>query len=289
MRYPGAGAVRAGAPGERFDRPDDQDTAVRLLIDDALATAPYGVPLKAGWIDAPPGGVIAEARPGLTADVIGQEDIALVPVGELPVLQATHRVAPDAAIVFGETGTVALRCPVRPDEIERTPVRLWETSSFGLTLARAAIQPFYGIQPVAWSAHDDPAAQVVVVEGAEALRPPEAGFAEDLCRAWFILTGRPAVGYVLVVPRSAERGDVAPALETLTALREVGDDRRRDLRRILAEQAAGPMDRLQALFALMGLALEPSDRPSLLMLLQRGHGGGAAPYVRTLDFLESEA
>ena len=36
-----------------------------------------------------------------------------------------------------------------------------------------------------------------VLEGADALRPIEGGFAEDLCRAWFILTALPVVTHIL--------------------------------------------------------------------------------------------
>lgn len=261
---------------------------MRLLIDDALATASFTQPLKAGWLDSPADVVLAVVHPNLTAGDVGPDDIALVPSAEVPALRDTHRVAPDAAVVFGETGTVVMRCPVRPDEIERTPIRLWQTSSFGETLARATLRPFYGITPERWTAEDEDgaAAQVVVVEGPEALRPPEAGFAEDLCRAWLILTAQPAVGHVLVVPKSAERGDLEPALAMVAALRERGTARRREIRRALAAEHALPLDRLNALFAPMRLSLEPTDHPAVLALLHRGHPGGATPPVRTMEFLE---
>ena len=259
---------------------------MRLLIDDALAAASFTQAHKAGWLDSPPDDVSTVVRPNLTAGDVGPEDVALIPSAAIPALRETHRIAPDAAVVFGETGTVAMRCPVRPDAIERTPVRLWGTSSFGEALARATIFPFYGIRPERWTTEDQPAAQAVVVEGPEALRPPEAGFSEDLSRAWFILTGQPAVGHVLVVPKSAERGDLAPALTTVAALREAGVARRRDLRRDLAEAHGLPLDRLNALFAPMRYALDRTDRTALLMLLQRGHTDAGAAAARALEFLE---
>jgi hypothetical protein len=227
-------------------------------------------------------------RPNLTAGDINPNDLALLPTGEVPALRESHRVASDAAIVFGAAGTVSMRCPVRPDEIERTPIRLWQTSSFGETLARATLRPFYGITPERWTAdeNDGTSAQVVIVEGPEALRPPEAGFAEDLCRAWLILTAQPAIGHLLVVPTDAERGDLGPALATFAALRDAGIARRRDIRRALSDEHALPLDRLNALFAPMRHRLEPTDRPVVQMLLQRGHAGGNAPPVPTVAFLE---
>ena len=261
---------------------------MRLLLDDALATAPCVLPLSAGWLETLPSGVTLEVRTGLAAEAIGADDAALVPSGELYVLQATHRVAPDVAVVFADVGTVVLRCPVRPDEVEATPVKLWGTSSFGEVLARATVRPFYGIPPQRWSVSDEPEAQAVVVEGPEALRPPEAGYSEDLSRAWFIMTGEPAVGHVLVVPRAAERGDLAPVFSALTALRETGAVRRRDVRRALVEAHGVPQERVNALHATSRFALDPTDRRSLLMLLQQGHPGGQLPLVRGLDYLEAE-
>lgn len=263
---------------------------MRLLIDDALATATFARPLQDGRLELPAGGIAAIARPNLTAADLEPVDVALLPLGEVPALRDSHRIAPDAAVVFGDTGPVVMRCPVRPDEIERTPIRLWQTSSFGETLARATLRPFYGITPERWTSEDEEGAtaQVVVVEGPEALRPPEAGFAEDLCRAWLILTAQPAVGHVLVVPRAAERGDLEPALAIVAALRERGTASRREIRRSLAEAHGLPLDRLNALFAPMRYRLDQSDRPAVLALLQRGQPGGAAPPIRIVEFLEPE-
>ena len=261
---------------------------IRLFLDDALATAPYVVPLTAGWIEPPAAAVDLQPRPRLTGPDVGAEDAALVPIGEIPSLQQTHRVAPDAAIVFGDVGTVAMRCPVRPDEIEATPVRLWETSGTGRFLARATLQPFYGIKPIRWTSTDDAAAQVVIVEGPEALRVPEAGFAEDLCRAWFILTGESAVGHVLVVPKTAERGDLAPLFAALAELRATGHAKRRDLRQSIVEAHDLPPERVLALFGRMRLTLDPPDRRSLPALLHRGHPGGDLPAVRAMEYLEPE-
>jgi hypothetical protein len=102
------------------------------------------------------------------------------------------------------------------------------------------------------------------------------------------MTGEPAVGHVLVVPRAAERDDLAPVFSALTALREAGLARRRDLRHTVAAADGVPLERVNALHATARLQLDPTDRRSLLMLLQRGHPGDQTPLVRGLDYLEPE-
>lgn len=261
---------------------------MRLLIDDTLATAPFTYPLSAGWVDLRPT-VAVEARPNLPGGDVAPDDLALLPTAEVALLQVSHAVAPDAAVVAGPTGPVSLRTPVRPDEVARGPVRLLDAGGTAELFARATLRPFYGIEPSAWLAGDDPAAaeaQAVVVAGAAALRPPEGGFAEDLCRAWLILTDLPAVTHVLVAPLAAERGDLAPALAALAALREAGQARRREWRPIVAEAAAVPLDRLHPFFAGQRLALAPADRPAVVQLFQRGGRGSAFPPLSDLRFLD---
>ena len=262
----------------------------RLLIHDTLATAPFAYPLTAGW--ALPGeGVIAEVRPELGGADLAADDAALLPAAEAALCQETHLVVPDVAIVADGTGAIALRTPVRPDEVERGPVRLLDVSGTAELLARATLRPFYGIEPTGWvgGEADPAAAQVVVVEGAAALHPPEAGFAEDLCRAWFILTGTPAVTHVLLAPMAADRAALGPVLATLSTLRQAADARRREWRQELATRHDLPRDRLNAFFAAQRLALAAADRRALLLLLQRGGRGSAYPSPAALRFREPAA
>lgn len=256
---------------------------MRLLLHDTLATAPFVHPLTSGWVTPD---IVAEPRPHLPAADVGPEDVALVPAPEIAALLETHSLAPEAAVVSGPVGSVAMRVPARPDEIERTPVRLWEASGIAEVLARATLKPFYGIQPVSWTTEESAEAQVVVVEGIEALRPPEAGFAEDLCRAWFILSGVPAVTHVLAIPRALDPAALSPALDALETLREAGHERRRDLRRDLAEAHGLDRDRLATFFGEQRLTLEAADRRALLLLLQRGTWGSAYAPIRDAASLD---
>lgn len=263
---------------------------MRLILHDTLVTAPVVFPLSAGWV-TPGVDVAVEARSEVRGETLGAEEIALLPAAEVAAAQGTHRVVPDVAVVAEASGAVAMRTPVRPDDVERGPVRLWGTSGAGELLARATLRPFYGIEPTAWVRDDaDEAAaraQAVIVEGAEALRPPETGFAEDLCRAWFILTGTPAVSHVLLAPNGADRAALRPALATLDALRSAGHERRRELRRAVAETHALDLDRLVPMLSALRLALDEGDRRALLALLQRGLRGSSYPPLGDVRFLDA--
>jgi len=255
---------------------------MRLLIHETLVTAPFTHPLTAGWITPE---AAYELRETLTAGDLAPDDVALLPAPEVLRLQATHRVVPEAAVIAGPVGAIALRTPVRPDEVAETPVRLWDTDSGAAFLARATLQPFYGIVPIAWETGDTAQAEAVIVEGVEALRPPEAGFSEDLCRAWWIMTAQPFVGHVLVAPDGMDRAQLRPALATLDAARAASHDRRRDLRHTIADAHGLELDRVAALFMEQRLAMVETDRVALLELLQRGRRGTDYPTLQDVRYL----
>ena len=266
-------------------------SVMRLFIDETLVTAPITYPLAAGWVSAEKD-IEIEVRSDLRASDLegpGGDALALLPIAEVAAWQQTHVVAPDLAVIAGYTGAIVARMPLRPDEIERTAVHLWQAGSGAEVLARATLRPFYGIEPTSWIRDpDDPIsadARVVVTEGVEALRPPETGFAEDLCRAWFIMTGMPAVTHLLLVPRARESEELAPALAWLDAVRQVGHERRREIRRALSEQHELPLESLNALFSEQRLSLRPDDRRAVVRLLDQGLRGSRFPAVTALAFL----
>lgn len=251
----------------------------RLLIDDTLATALFAVPLREGWTSSE---ISAEARPSLSAVDLAEDDAALVPSGELIHLHQTHRIIPDHAVISGTMGTIRMRVPVRPDEIEQTPVVLYETSATAELLARATLQAFYGIVPSGWLHDTDPDAQVVVVEGATAMSEPDTGFVEDLCRAWLILTDTPVVSHVLVTPDAWDSEQCGSMLAAMATLRQAGRQRRRDVRKIIAEQTGIDREQLTQLLNGQRYALEDPDRRALLMLLQLATRGSDLPKVPRL-------
>jgi Menaquinone biosynthesis len=262
---------------------------VRLLIDDTFATATYTIPITSGWV-SPPEGITAEIAHRLTADPATAESIVLASASEILRLQHTHRVAGDVAAIANGNGAIAMRTPVRPDEVEATPVRLFEASGLAEFLARATLRPFYGIEPTNWVRNgDEPEAaraEAVIVEGAEALREPEAGFSEDLSRAWFILTAQPVVSHVLLVPRALPSADLANVLTFLDAARSEGLARRREWRSPLADREGVGRDRASAFWAAQRLKMEPADRQALLDLLGRGSRGTSNPPPANVTFID---
>jgi predicted solute-binding protein len=251
---------------------------VKLLLHDALATAPLVYPLQAGWAES---GLEIELRPSLFAADVDAATAALVPSAEIALLHETHVVVPEVAVIAEQSGTIAMRVPVRPDEVERSPIRLYEASGTAEILARATVEPFYGIVPSEWTRDERADAQVVIVEGSEALMPPEAGFSEDLVRAWFIMTGQPLVSHLLVVPKSVDPGQVR---DVMVEARRLGHERRRDVRKATAERFGVDRERITELGQASRYALEESDRRAMMMLLQRGNRGSAYPYAWQISF-----
>jgi hypothetical protein len=262
---------------------------VRLLIDDTFATATYTVPITSGWV-SPSDGIAVEITNRLAADSATVESIVLASASEILPLQHTHQVAGDITVIADGNGAIAMRTPVRPDEVEATPVRLFETSGLAEFLARATLRPFYGIEPTNWVRNgDEPEAaraEAVIVEGAEALREPEAGFSEDLSRAWFILTAQPVVSHVLLVPRALPSADLANMLTFLDAARSEGLSRRREWRPPLADREGVGRDRASAFWAAQRLKMEPADRQALLDLLGRGSRGTSDPPPANVTFID---
>lgn len=260
---------------------------MRLLIDDAFAATPYTVAISSGWIAAP-AGVAVSLTERLSGEGLTAQDAALIPSFELRLLSSTHVVIPDVAIIADGVGAVAMRTPVRPDEIASTPIRLLDAGGTAELLARATLHPFYGISPTAWIRDDDDPnaarAEVVVVEGAEALREPEAGFSEDLARSWFIWTAQPVVSHVLAVPRDISADVTDAIVRLLTEARSMGLERRREWRSQLAVREGLGRDRASAFWAAQRFTMEAADRAALLDLLAKGSRGTPSSFPSTVQF-----
>ncbi|MDQ2653626.1 MAG: hypothetical protein M3Z20_11370, partial [Chloroflexota bacterium] len=201
--------------------------------------------------------------------------------------------APDIAVIAQDTGAVAMRVPVRPDEIEATPVRLLDTGLLAEWLARALLHGFYGIEATSWvRAGNDPAAaraEVVIVEGAEALREPEGGLSEDLVRAWYILHNQFVASHLLLLPRDIAPDEAERVIAFLAEAREAGLASRREWRPALAEREGIASARAGAFWSAQGLTLGEDDRDSLLTLLNEGRRGTSASAPANVTFREGAA
>jgi predicted solute-binding protein len=265
---------------------------MRLLIDDTLVTSVYTLPFVSGWL-TPPDEIAIELVAGLDAAEVTPHDAALIPAAALAILHASHAVAGDVAVIAGGVGAIAMRTPVRADEVERTPVRLLQASNMADVLARATLESFYGITATAWVRDDNvpeaAQAEVVIVEGAEALREPEAGFSEDLSRAWFILTGQPVVSHLLLVPRQLAATQRDRVIALLDAARAEGLQRRGEWRPRLADTLGISRERAAALWAAQRLRIEATDRRALFDLLAKGAPRASTLAAANVEFIEPAA
>jgi len=256
----------------------------RLLIDDTFATATFTTPITAGGIEAP-ASIEGAIGPGLSSAHKDANDVALIASAEGLRLQESHDVVSDVAVVADAVGALAMRTPVRPDEVESTPVRLLDASGPAELLARATLASFYGIEAAGWVRGDaGSAAEVVIVEGAEALREAEAGFSEDLVRAWFILTAQPYVSHVLIAPRIMPTESLQSHVAFLDSIRTAGLERRREWRAAFADRHGVGRDPAYSFWAAQRLKLEEGDRRALLDLLGRGARGSPYPTPTHIQF-----
>jgi hypothetical protein len=260
---------------------------VRLYIDETFATSTYTHPIATGEITAPDGLEVTRV-PQLGPDAVGADDAALIASPAVLFLQDSHVIAPEVAIIAQDTGAAAMRVPVRPDEIGSTPVRLLDTSLLAEWLARALMRRYYGIEATAWVRDpNDPAvaqAEVVIVEGAEALREPEGGFSEDLVRAWYILHNQFVVTHLLLLPRNAPAAEAEQVITFLTSAREAGHANRREWRPELGAREGIVSARAGAFWSAQELSLDEDDRASLLTLLNEGRRGTSAPPPTNVTF-----
>lgn len=255
---------------------------MRFLIDDSLATSPLVEALRGEFLLLD---LETEIRPELGAADVGADDAALLPAGEYGGLASTHAIEPELAVVFDRLGPVALRTPIRPDGVEQTPIRLIDASSSAELLARATLDQFFGITPSGFFREDAPDSEAVVVEGVQALTPPEAGFSEDLAKAWYVLTSESYVSHILVTPIAIDDASRAQLLQAAVSLREAAFEHRRAIRTRIVESTGLDREPLIVLFEATRWSLDAADRRALLLLLQLGNRRGeVGPYVSSLRF-----
>lgn len=250
----------------------------RCLIDDCLTTALVSYPLTHGWL-AVDG---FEPIRGLTAEAVAAAGVpALVGSVDAALLLDRYAVVTDIGFVSHHTGPIALWTAARPDEIEQTTVVLGGVSRTAEALARATIGHFYGIQVSGWD-REAVDGDAVVREGVPALQSVAAGHLGDLVRAWFILTGFPLATHVLVVPQSTAAEDpeaVGALVRDLQATLAAGTERRRELRRNLAEEFDLDRARLSELHAEQTTVLSKTARKAWLDLLRRASHAMKLPPV----------
>lgn len=177
-----------------------------LLLDDSPLIAPLALAHELGWITLP---YAVETVAGLDAATARAHPEALVylPLTEYAELQASHTVLPFLAGGGNHNAAIALISEQPLGEINECLVDLGESSRLAEALARGTLRKFYGINPLAWLRDERPEGEtppvVEVREGGEALHlleEPGDRTVVELGKAWFILTGLPAITHLLLVP-----------------------------------------------------------------------------------------
>lgn len=248
---------------------------VTLLVDDNLTTALVAVPFAQGWVETD---VAVSVREGLRAADVASEDVALLSVAEATLLAETHILVSEVAIVLHGIGPIAMRTPVRPDGVEDTVVRLLDVGPSAEMVARAMLRPYFGITATSFATTDESpgaaSAQAVILDGAAGLTQPESGYHEDLAKHWFVFTGQALVSHVLVVGLHAQARGPEAEIAALRAAAATGQERRKDVRRIVAERwGIDDRDALAEMTNRQRFALTADDRNSLANLVARGAWG----------------
>ncbi len=249
-----------------------------LYIDDSLMTGMIATPFREGWLESD---LDVQIVSNLTADRIGTGDVALISVAEAASLVDTHFIDPAIAVAGGNTpesaiSAIVMRTPVRPDGVDETPIRMIDTTPTAELLIRALLRPYFGITGAGFVYDStDPAAaeaQVVVLDGPRGLTDADHGYQEDLAKAWYVLTGTPVVYAVAVVGIHADGGEKEIAV--LNEALAIGQERRRDVRRILAgDDDSVDRDRMAAMTNGLRYELDATDVRSASNLLSRGTWG----------------
>ena len=270
--------------------------ALALLLDDDPALAPLALALELGRATLP---LPARTVPGLGAAHAREhpEALLLVPAVEYAELQETHTILPDLAAV-GQHGAAALLIADRRlDEVEHPIVELGGVSRMTECLARATLLKFYGITAAAWVRDADPPApeleegatqRLAVADGGEALHlldEPGGRILSDLGRAWFVLTGLPAVTHLLLAPNAlndAAAAELRAFLEALPAALAATHDRRRELRRELSARYGVSRELLNTYYNDQVTSLTGDAQRSLLALFAAGAWGMDLPTVTRL-------
>ncbi len=256
---------------------------VRLLIDDALETI-----YITGGMSERGASTEVESKTHLMATDVQPGDFALIQTPEVGLLAETHMVDPVFGVFTAESGAIAMRTPVRPDEVEEASVLLYDIGATAEVLARATIWPFYGIRSSAWTTEPDGSSAVTIVDGLAALEPAEAGFSEDLVRAWYILTEQPVVTHLLAVPVDAADEAVEAIRTRLIEGAKAGYAERRELRKALLGGTLVESERLVDFLARVRYELDEAARAAAYSLIARGAGGTRFPLIRALSWRGSD-
>ncbi len=266
---------------------------LELLLDDSPVIAPLALALELGWATLP---VPVRTVNGLTASTLREYPgaVGFTPLAEYADLQRDYTILPDLAAGGHHDAATILIAGRRLDEVDDPLVDLGASSRTTELLVRATLLKFYGITAAAWfrDGEEPPTSEeaqqrIEIRDGGEALHlldAPGDRVISDLGRAWFILTGFPPVSHLLLAPTSRlEDSALEGLLVTLPVALDAVNERRRELRRTLAERYGVSRELLNSFYADQFLTLTGDAQKSILAILPAGAWGMDLPTVSQLN------
>lgn len=264
-----------------------------LLLDDSPTIAPLALALELGWATLP---ITVKTIAGLGARTIRDHPGALTftPLAEYAELQDEYAILPELAAGGQHDAATLLVADRRLDEVDDPLVDLGASSRTTELLTRATLLKFYGIAAAAWlhdgdefPAPSDGQQTIEIRDGGEALHlldTPGERVISDLGRAWFILTGLPPVSHLLLAPIvSLDAAWLKEVLTALPAALAVVHERRRELRRTLAERYGVSRELLNSFYSDQFLTLTGDAQKSILAIFPAGAWGLDLPTVARLN------
>ena len=266
---------------------------LELLLDDSPVIAPLALALELGWATLP---VPVRTIAGLTASTMRAHPgaVGFTPLAEYADLQRDYTILPDLAAGGHHDAATILIADRRLDEVDDPIVDLGASSRTTELLVRATLLKFYGIAAAAWlrdgeepQASDEAQQSIEIRDGGEALHlldAPGDRVISDLGRAWFILTGFPPVSHLLLTPTSRlEDSALEALLAALPVALDVVNERRRELRRTLAERYGVSRELLNSFNADQFLNLTGDAQKRILAIFPAGAWGMDLPTVSQLN------
>ena len=266
---------------------------LELLLDDSPVIAPHTLALELGWATLP---VPVRSIAGLTASTLRTYPgaVGFTPLAEYADLQRDYTILPDLAAGGHHDAATILIADRRLDEVNDPIVDLGASSRTTELLVRATLLKFYGIAAASWlrdseeaPTGDEAQQRIEIRDGGEALHlldAPGDRVISDLGRAWFILTGFPPVSHLLLAPTSRlEDSALEALLAALPVAFAVVNERRRELRRTLAERYGVSRELLNSFYADQFLSLTGDAQKSILAIFPAGAWGMDLPTVSQLN------
>ena len=204
--------------------------------------------------------------------------LALLDTIEALALVPAYALATDLALVAQHASVVALETPDRPDRIGEAVVVSEGCRPASRALARATIEPFFGLRIRAWDGEQGAdALPVLRVHEDEAALGPLGERSHDLGRAWFVLTGQPFVSQLLVVAPELPSDVLRPVASLLQVLPEQLAGRAAEIAAELV--AARPLDagRLRVVLTEALSVVTPKVRKAVDELVRRSGSGLRLP------------